>query len=248
MDGSFKVNSAGLELPEPDFSLDNGAVGWKAVEQGSWEWLMLRAGVPTASELASVLVKGKGANGLGAGALTYAHTLAAEILIGGPVSTFTGNAHTERGHEMEPELVDNYSLLKGVDLEKVGFIRRGRFGLSPDRLVVGMKRALEVKAPQAPKLIGIHRDPGFPSEYRAQCLGVLFGTDYEVIDLIAGARGLPDVIRTLDHDAAYKEVQEIPDALERFVAYLDDTVSFIRHIAGDGPDAAAMAAALPSSE
>lgn len=245
MDGSFNNTITGLELPEPDFTLDNGAVGWAAVEQGSWEWLMLRAGVPTASELASLLVKGKGPNGLGAGALTYAHTLAAEILIGGPVSNFTGNAHTERGHEMEPELAENYALLKGVDLDTVGFIRRGRFGLSPDRLVRGMKRALEVKAPQAAKLIGMHRDPGFPSEFRAQCLGILHGTDYEVIDLVAGARNLPELLRTLDHDAVYKEIQEIPDALDRFCAYLDDTVAFIRGIAGDGPDAAALAQALP---
>lgn len=247
MDGSFNNTSTGLELPAPDLILPNGAEAWRTLEQGSYEWLLLRAGLPTASELASLLVKGKDpkkANGLGAGAITYAHTVAAELLIGGPVSTFQGNEHTERGHALEGEFADNYALLRGVDLDTLGFIRRGRFGYSPDRLV-GASGLLEVKAPQAPKVIGMLRDPDFPSEYRAQALGGLYATDREWIDLIAGARHLPECIRRLDHERVLAEVEALKDALERFVAYVDDTVAFVRNLAGDGPDAAALAQALP---
>lgn len=231
-------------LPTPDYTLANGALVWKDLEQGTPEWLQARSGIPTASELASLLVAGKGPNGLGAGALTYAHTVAAEVLLGGPVSTFTGNAHTERGHEMEPELADNYSLLFGVDLDTVGFVRRGMFGYSPDREIVGKKGWLEVKAPQPAKVIGFLRDEGFPTDYRAQALGALYGTDYEFVDLIAGARGLPECIRRLDHEEVQKEVAKIADALERFNAYVLDTVAFVRSVAGDGPDAAAFAEGL----
>lgn len=234
-----------LLLPAHDYTLPNGALVWKELEQGSWEWLQARAGIPTASELASLLVAGKGPNGLGAGALTYAHTVAAEVLLGGPVSTFTGNAHTERGHDMEPELADNYAILHGVDLDTVGFVRRGLFGYSPDREIVGRKGWLEVKAPQPAKVIGFLRDEGFPTDYRAQALGALYGTDYEYVDLIAGARGLPECIRTLHHEAVQKEVAKIADALERFNAYVQDTVAFVRNISGDGPDAAALVEGLP---
>jgi hypothetical protein len=242
MDGSFNT-SAGLELPEPDLILPNGAEAWRSLEQGSREWLMLRAGLPTASELSSLLVKGKGPNGLGAGALTYAHTVAAELLLGGPVSTFQGNEHTERGHALEGELADNYALLRGVDLDTLGFIRRSRFGYSPDRLV-GANGLLEVKAPQAHKVIGMLRDADFPTEYRAQALGGLYATDREWIDLVAGARDLPECIRRLDHDRVKAEVETLRDALDRFVAYVDDTVAFVRNLAGDGPEAAAMAQGL----
>lgn len=244
MDGSFNNTSSGLELPAPDLILPNGAQAWRQVEQGSWEWLMLRAGLPTASELSSLLVKGKGPNGLGAGAITYAHTVVAELLLGGPVSTFQGNEHTERGHALEGELADNYALLRGVDLDTLGFIRRGRFGYSPDRLV-GANGLLEVKAPQPHKVIGMLRDSDFPSDYRAQCLGGLYATDREWIDLVAGARDLPECIRRLDHERVRAEVEALRDALDRFVAYVDDTVAFIRNLAGDGPDAAALAQALP---
>jgi hypothetical protein len=249
MDGKFI--DQGLELPEPDFTLPNGAIGWRAVEQGSWEWLMLRAGVPTASELSSLLVKPKdpkkAPHGLGAGAITYAHTIAAERIIGGPVSAFQGNEHTERGHRLEGELADNYALLRGVDLDTVGFIRRGRFGYSPDRLV-GANGLLEVKAPTPPKVIGMLRDPDFPGDYRAQCLGGLYATDREWIDIVVGAQHLPECIRRLDHERVRSEVDALKDALERFIAYVDDTVAFVHGLYGDGPEAAAIAASLPVSE
>lgn len=234
-------------LPAHDYTLPNGALVWKELEQGSWEWLQARAGIPTASELASLLVAGKkdAPYGLGTGAITYAHTVAAEVLLGGPVSTFKGNEHTERGHAMEPELADNYAILNGVDLDTVGFIRRGDFGFSPDRLIVGKNAWLEVKAPQPHKVIGMLRDTGFPTEYRAQALGAFHGSDYEYVDLIAGAQGLPDCIRRLDHEKVLKEVAAVADAIQRFNAYVADTVAFVREIAGDGPDAAALAEGLP---
>jgi hypothetical protein len=109
---------------------------------------------------------------------------------------------------------------------------------------VGANGLLEVKAPQAHKVIGMLRDADFPSEYRAQALGGLYATDREWIDLVAGARDIPECIRRLDHDRVKGEVEALRDALERFVAYVDDTVAFVSNLAGDGPEAAAMAQGL----
>ena len=52
------------------------------VEQGTPEWLALRLGIVTCSELDSLLVNGKGEAGLGAGAFTYMDTLIGERITG----------------------------------------------------------------------------------------------------------------------------------------------------------------------
>ena len=71
------------------------------VEQGTPEWLALRLGIVTCSELDSLLVNGKGEAGLGAGAFTYMDTLIGERITGEAADPFMGNRHTERGHELE---------------------------------------------------------------------------------------------------------------------------------------------------
>ncbi len=73
------------------------------VEQGSEEWYALRAGKPTASEF-SKLITSKGEPSKSAA--TYAITLAIEAYAGGPVDAWEGNAHTERGKNLEAEAID----------------------------------------------------------------------------------------------------------------------------------------------
>ena len=52
------------------------------VQQGSQEWLALRLGIITCSELECLLVNGKGEAGFGAGAFTYMNTLIGERITG----------------------------------------------------------------------------------------------------------------------------------------------------------------------
>src|SRR3546814_15902068 len=71
-------------------------------EQGTPEWHQARAGQITASCISDVLAKGRG----GADSKTrktYMRKLIAEKLSGCVVQTWAGNAHTERGHEQEPD-------------------------------------------------------------------------------------------------------------------------------------------------
>lgn len=64
--------------------------------------MALRLGIVTCSELDTLLVNGKGEVGLGAGAqFTYMDTLIGERITGEAADPFTGNRHTERGHELE---------------------------------------------------------------------------------------------------------------------------------------------------
>ncbi len=72
------------------------------LEQGTPEWHAARLGIVTMSELKTLLVNGKGPDGFGAGALSYMHQLIGERITGEPSDAFSGNAHTQRGHELEP--------------------------------------------------------------------------------------------------------------------------------------------------
>src|SRR3546814_18989799 len=105
-------------------------------EQGTPEWHQARAGQITASCISDVLAKGRG----GADSKTrktYMRKLIAEKLSGCVVQTWAGNEHTERGHEQEPEERSLYAIMRDVEPEQMGFIRRGHLGGSPARLGAG---------------------------------------------------------------------------------------------------------------
>lgn len=235
-----------FELPTPDFTLANGASVWlpDTLEQGTPEWLQARSGIPTASELDCLLVAGKGPYGLGAGALTYAHLIAAEAIIGGPAKASFENEHTRRGHEKEAEFRELYEFMTDALVEEIGFVRTDRLGYSPDGFV-GTDGLYEGKAPGAGKLVGFLRDPGFPKEYRAQCVAGLLATGRDWVDLNAGADHLPLCTRRLTRDEAEQEIDALAYALERFHVYVRETVAYVLELAGTEAEAAAIAEGLP---
>ena len=116
-------------------------------EQRTEEWHRLRAGVPTASEFSKLVTsKGEPSKSME----KYAVTLAAEVMAGGPVDAWQGNAHTERGAILEPEAISLYEFVHGATVEPVGFVTSdcGRWGCSPDGLV-GDDGMVEVKCLKA---------------------------------------------------------------------------------------------------
>lgn len=239
-----------IDLPTPDLILPNGARLWtnETLPQGSVEWLHARSGVPTASELDTLLVTPKEPKkapfGLGAGAITYAHTVAAEVWAGGPVNQSFENEHTRRGHAMEAEFRSNYEFMNDIAVEEVGFVLAGGLGYSPDGFV-GEDGLYEGKAPGAAKQIAFLRDPGLPKEYRAQCLGGLLATGREWIDLNTGFQDFPLCTRRLRREDVESELEALADAVVRFNAYVQDTLEFVRRIAGSQADGAYLIQALP---
>ena len=105
------------------------------VEQGTPEWLALRLGIVTCSELDTLLVNGKGEAGLGAGAFTYMDTLIGERITGEAADPFMGNRHTERGHELEGTGRQLFEAQTGVTTQQVGIILNHGIGYSPDSLI-----------------------------------------------------------------------------------------------------------------
>lgn len=194
-------------------------------EQGTAEWLSVRAGMPTASEFATVMAQGKS----GAESKTrrsYMLKLAGEILTGEPMESYS-NQHMDRGKAMEAEARDLYSLLTDAEPEQVGFVVNDehRCGCSPDSLI-GDCGALEIKSALAHILIDKLLRDDFPPEHKAQCQGVLWVADREWIDLAVYTPKLPLFIRRAYRDDAY--IAGMAKAVAAFNAELDETVERIR--------------------
>lgn len=163
-------------------------------EQGTEIWHRARMGIPTASMFGKLMMKGRGGSS-SEERTTYMHKLAGEIITGEPMESFA-NRDTRRGHAQEDEAARHYAFIKGVELQRVGFIRKGRAGASPDRLV-GNDGGLELKAKLPHLVIGLILANEFPVEHRAQCQGQLWITDREWIDLSVYCPKMPPfIVRT----------------------------------------------------
>ncbi len=191
--------------------------------QGSSEWFAARLGLPTSSEFATVLAKGKG----GAPSLTrdrYLRTLAAEIITGEAGESFVTPA-MERGKMMETEARELYGLIHDVEPELVGFFKNGRAGCSPDALL-GDAGLLEIKTKRGDILIEVLLRDEFPAEHWAQCQGALWITEREWIDLACYWPGLPLWVQRAYRDESY--IRALAAEVERFNGELDAIVERVR--------------------
>lgn len=193
-------------------------------EQGSDEWRLARVGIPTTSRFADILAKGEGKM-----RRKYLYELAGEILTGEPAETFT-NAHMERGKAMEEEARDAYSFLTDAEPQRVGFIRNGGVGASPDSLL-GSNGALEIKTKLPHLMVESWVKDDFPPEHKAQCQGVLWVAERDWIDIVCYWPRMPTFIKRAHRD------EKFISTLEREVAHfsgdLAALVDYLRHRSGD---------------
>jgi len=157
------------------------------VEQGTDEWLNLRAGKPTSSMFGS-LVTGTGSPSKSLE--KYALTLATEVLIGGPIDDgWQGNKFMERGKELEAEARLDYEMTHAVKVEPVGFITDDlmRWGSSTDGLV-GDDGLVEIKNLIATRfvelMVYVRKNEKIPPEYIPQIQGELFVSERKWCDII----------------------------------------------------------------
>ena len=104
------------------------------VEQGTPEWLALKAGVPSASNFDKIVTT-KGEPSKQAG--KYLYQLAGERITGKREDGFQSSAMA-RGIEMESEAVALYELMREVETTTVGVCYKDEkksFLCSPDRFV-----------------------------------------------------------------------------------------------------------------
>ncbi|SFC49368.1 YqaJ-like recombinase domain-containing protein [Kushneria avicenniae] len=194
-------------------------------EQGTPEWHAARLGIVTMSELKTLLVKGKGPGGFGAGALSYMHQLIGERITGESADAFSGNAHTQRGHTLEPVARELYSEATGnAHLEQVGIILNHRAGYSPDSLV-GSDGLIEVKTKLPKYQIELLIADELPQEHIAQCQGGLWVSEREWIDFVSYWPGMPLFVKRAYRDEAI--IQKIAERVAAFYEEMDRRMAVV---------------------
>ncbi|MBO0125174.1 lambda exonuclease family protein [Agrobacterium sp. OT33] len=189
-------------------------------EQGEEEWFRARMGIPTASKFATVMAKGEGKT-----RSEYMRKLAGEILTGEPQEAFS-NSHTERGNAMEDEARQHYAFVEVVEIQRVGFLRNGNKGASPDSLV-GDNGGLEIKTALPHIQIDRLERDRLPPEHKAQVQGNLWLSEREWWDFVSYWPKLPILTVRVYRDEDY--IKTMADEIDRFNDELAALVERIRH-------------------
>lgn len=194
------------------------------VQQGDEAWFAARAGLATASEFSTVMAKGKD----GGASITrrkYLYRLAGEILTGEPAPEGYTNDFMARGHEYEDEARRMFAFMRDVDPLRVGFIKNGRMGCSPDSLI-GDDSGLEIKvAIPAVQIERLQRGT-LPTEHVAQVQGSMLVSDRRSWSFVSYCPKLPALILDVPRDDAY--VSQLVKSIDAFNEELDALVASIR--------------------
>jgi hypothetical protein len=226
-----RVTAAARKPPEDTVEV------FDEVEQGSPEWAAVRMGTITASRMKAVMANGRD-GGESKMRATLMRLLAAEIIHGKPMATFSNNSMA-RGIEMEPWALEHYAFTRNVEVERVGFVRRtirnplGEdlvIGASPDGLVA-KNRVLQVKTMQ-PDLIVEMLDTGRqPSEHKWQCHAEMWVTGRDECDLMIGYEGFP-IAPTFSFKRDEALIVEMRRECEKFAWELRKLIERVRQRGG----------------
>lgn len=197
-----------------------------ACEQGTPEWFAARMGIPTASEFATVMARGKD-GGRSLIRDKYLRQLAGEILTEEPAPEGYSNAFMERGKVLEEDARSLFAFMRDVEPEIVGFIRNGRKGASPDSLI-GTSAGLEIKTAIPAVHIDRLQQDRLPPEYVAQVQGSLWVSERDTWFFMSYCPKLPPLIVEVHRDEAY--IAKLAAAVEAFNEELDALVSSIRGV------------------
>lgn len=166
--------------------------------QGSPEWYAVRLGLVTASEFGSVLAKGQGKM-----RRSYMLKLAGERVTGELAHSYV-NRHMERGKALEDEAREAYAFVHDAEPVRVGFVRRGDAGCSPDAFL-GDDGLLEIKTRLPGLMVDALLREDYPPEYVAQVQGGLWVTERAWADVVCYWPGMPLCVRRAYRDEPYIE-------------------------------------------
>lgn len=192
-------------------------------EQGGAEWWQARLGLPTASEFSSVMAKGQGKT-----RRAYMLRLIGERICGEPADTYT-NAHMERGKIMEEEARNAYAFMHDVDPVRIGFIRNGGVGCSPDSLI-GDSGLVEIKTKLPHLQIETLLADRLPPDHSAQVYGQLWVAEREWCDFVSYWPKLPLFVKRVYRDE--KIIADIKREVEEFSVEMQKLEDQIRAMGG----------------
>lgn len=192
------------------------------IEQGSQEWLALRAGKVTASKVSDVM-----SAITTAGYRNYLADLVVERLTGNKTESFT-NAAMQWGVDQEPLARAEYEVKTGNFVDQIAFVEHPTivdFGCSPDGLV-GDDGLIEIKCPNTATHIDYVMQDKVPTKYIPQIQCQLAVTGRKWCDFVSFDPRLPDglqiLIVRLERDDEYIEKLEA-----QVVKFLDEVNSAV---------------------
>lgn len=196
--------------------------------QGEAEWLQLRVGKVTASEL-SQIVTSAFAQRKGEMPFTYLCKKVAEAYRGKPLPDDQFYSHdTEQGQMLEDEARRYFCFT--YDHERItnaGFVEHdnGFFGCSPDALI-GEDDGVEIKCPRAKTHVKYLLDGELPAEYAAQVHGSIYATGRRQWTFFSYARGFPPFMLKVKRD---EEIcQKIGAAIDAFRIQFETALERLR--------------------
>jgi hypothetical protein len=199
-------------------------------EQGSWDWLEARAGIPTASEFDRI-ISPTGKIRTGETPKKYLAEKLAEWWVGGPLPSFSA-VQMEYGEILESEAKPAFSFKTGLDIQTVGLVLTddGRVGCSPDGLI-GDDNGIEIKCPSRQVHVGYLLGETLPEEHLLQVQGAMYVTGRPKWTFVSYCRCFPMFVVYVERDE--RILSMIAQGLDAFLALLDDAKS--RLVARYGP-------------
>jgi hypothetical protein len=190
-------------------------------EQGTDDWYACRLGIPTASRFKDILAKGEGKT-----RKRYLLDLAGERLTGEPMESYS-NVHMERGKTMEDEARALYAFMTDAECDRIGFVRNGEKGCSPDS-TISDKGLLEIKTKLPALQLECILADKVPSEHIAQVQGALWVAERDWLDFVSYWPRLPLFVKRVYRDEDYiknlaAEVTRFNDELAELVEKIQPT-------------------------
>lgn len=198
-------------------------------EQRSDEWKELRRGILTGSKMAQWLVNRSNKRDKLARENAICYLLARYSGAWEKKDRAENVEWVKRGREFEGAALEAFEIDAQVETRPLGFARSkfGRFGCSPDGLIVGANSGVEIKVPEPETHIFYRRAGVLPEKYKYQvhgCMAVT-GADswffYSFNPNEDGDHGLVPLLLEVKRD---HETEELHDALIEFSGELDAAI------------------------
>ena len=193
--------------------------------QGSLDWYNLRIGIPTSSAFERIVAPSTGkisrpktGKGLADKVRKFAFFLVSEKLLNRSLESLDGLEWIDRGKELEPMAVKMFEFENEVETKPVGFITTDdmQIGCSPDRLMIGINGAVELKCPAPQTHVG-YMEEGFGDDYIPQVQGQMLVGEFDFVKLYSFHPELPPHTTLTNRDEEY--IGNLRDALTEFNDY-----------------------------
>jgi hypothetical protein len=210
------------------------------VEQGSADWSKLRTVIPTASRFDDVMTPMK--MEMAAGRKKYACQIVAARMLSWQPDSLEKIKYVEDGKRNEPFAVAQLELVREVDTKKIGFVTTndGRFGASPDRVVMGgdaIALTVEVKCPSIPeqfeyllaeKLATMKPVTQVGTPYKCQRQGQLLIAEAEEAIFYSYNERMPACYVRSYRDEPF--IKRLNEALQQFHEELEELTDFAKRL------------------